>query len=64
MGPTPLERLMTRTRSGDVDLFLVAFLAEAAWLEVAEVTKPLEKHSGLLGASSNSLDTRVRMRDY
>jgi acetate kinase len=55
---------MTRTRSRDVDLFLVAFLAEAAWLEVAQVTKQLEKHSGLLAASSNSLDTRVRMRDY
>jgi acetate kinase len=64
MGLTPLEGLMMGTRSGDVDPSLVAFLAEAERLEVAEVINLLEKRSGLLGVSGKSLDTRVLMREY
>jgi len=64
MGLTPLEGLMMGTRSGDVDPSLVPFLAEVEQVDVAEVMNMLEKHSGLLGVSGKSLDTRVLMRHY
>jgi acetate kinase len=64
MGLTPLEGLMMGTRSGDVDPALVPFLAQAENLDIAGVMDLLEKHSGLLGVSGVSLDTRVLMRTY
>jgi acetate kinase len=64
MGLTPLEGLMMGTRSGDVDPALVPFLAKEEEMEIDEVMTLLEKHSGLLGVSGRSLDTRVLMREY
>jgi acetate kinase len=64
MGLTPLEGLMMGTRSGDVDPALLPFLAQAEGLDLDDVMDLLEKHSGLLGVSGVSLDTRVLMRTY
>ena len=64
MGLTPLEGLMMGTRSGDVDPSLVSFLVQEEQMELAQVMELLEKRSGLLGVSGESLDTRVLMRDY
>lgn len=64
MGLTPLEGLMMGTRCGDIDPSIIPFLADHEHLEIAEVMELLEKHSGLLGVSGKSLDTRVLMKDY
>jgi acetate kinase len=64
MGLTPLEGLMMGTRSGDVDPALHAFLVKEERLNIDQVTEIFEKHSGLLGVSGKSLDTRILMRDY
>jgi acetate kinase len=64
MGMTPLEGLMMGTRSGDVDPSLIPFLMREEQLEVDEVMTMLNKKSGLLGVSGESLDTRVLMEHY
>jgi acetate kinase len=64
MGLTPLEGLMMGTRSGDVDPSLLPFLIREEGLELEEVMTLLNKKSGLLGISGESLDTRVLMRQY
>jgi len=64
MGFTPLEGLMMGTRCGSIDPAIVLFLVEEAGMTIDEVTKLLEKQSGLLGISGVSLDTRIlRKRD-
>lgn len=64
MGLTPLEGLMMGTRSGDVDPSLVPFLMREANFTVDEVMTLLNKKSGLLGVSGESLDTRILMKHY
>ncbi len=58
MGFTPLEGLVTGTRSGNLDPALVRNLAEKEQLTVAEVETLLNKKSGLLGISGHSNDMR------
>lgn len=58
MGITPLEGLVMGTRSGDVDPSLHAYLADSLGLEVHEITKILNKESGLLGVSGTVSDMR------
>ena len=62
MGLTPLEGLMMGTRSGDVDPSLIEFLERKEKIDTSEVMTLLNKKSGLLGVSGESLDTRVLMK--
>jgi acetate kinase len=64
MGFTPLEGLMMGSRSGDVDPSLIPFLIREEHMEMDDVMTLLNKKSGLLGISNQSLDTRVLMKDY
>jgi acetate kinase len=64
MGFTPLEGLMMGSRSGDVDPSLIPFLVREENMEMDDVMTLLNKKSGLLGISNQSLDTRVLMKDY
>jgi acetate kinase len=64
MGLTPLEGLMMGTRSGDVDPSLVALLMREEHMTVDDVMTLLNRKSGLLGVSEDSLDTRVLMKVY
>ena len=58
MGFTPLEGLVMRTRSGDVDPGLLLWLLEHTELDVAEVYDGLEHSAGLAGLSGTSGDMR------
>jgi len=58
MGFSPLEGLVMGTRSGDVDPGLHAFLGERLGLDLAGVTRLLNRESGLLGLSGLSSDMR------
>ncbi|MFA7266620.1 MAG: acetate/propionate family kinase [Candidatus Nanopelagicales bacterium] len=58
MGFTPLEGLVMRTRSGDVDPGLLLWLLEHTELTVAEVFDGLEHSSGLAGLSGTTGDMR------
>jgi acetate kinase len=64
MGLTPLEGLMMGTRSGDVDPSLIALLVREEGMQLDEVMALLNKKSGLLGVSGESLDTRILMQRY
>jgi acetate kinase len=64
MGLTPLEGLMMGTRSGDVDPALIPFLMREEKMSVDEVMTLLNKKSGLLAVSGDSLDTRILMEHY
>jgi acetate kinase len=64
MGLTPLEGLMMGTRSGDVDPSLIPFLVREEGLDLDQVMDLLNKRSGLLGVSGESLDTRVLTKIY
>ena len=64
MGLTPLEGLMMGTRSGDVDPSLIPLFMRNEHMSVDEVMEMLTRHSGLLGVSGESLDTRILMKDY
>jgi acetate kinase len=58
MGLTPLEGLVMRTRSGDVDPALLGYLVRAEGVNVAEVESWLNERSGLLGLAGGSGDVR------
>jgi acetate kinase len=64
MGMTPLEGLMMGTRSGDIDPSLISILMREEGMKIDEVMTLLNKKSGLLGISGESLDTRVLMKSY
>ncbi len=64
MGLTPLEGLMMGTRSGDVDPSLIPLLMREEKMTVDEVMTLLNKKSGLLAVSGDSLDTRILMKHY
>jgi acetate kinase len=59
MGLTPLEGLVMGTRSGDVDPSLHQHLADKLGLSLNEITKLLNKKSGLLGISGTASDMRT-----
>jgi acetate kinase len=59
MGFTPLEGIMMGTRSGSVDPAIVPFIMRHECISVDDALNVLEKKSGLLGISDQSLDTRV-----
>jgi len=59
MGLTPLEGLVMGTRSGDVDPSLHSYLAEKTGMSLGEITKLLNKESGLLGLSGIGNDMRT-----
>ena len=58
MGFTPLEGLMMGTRSGDVDLGVLLFIAEKENLSIADTNALFNKKSGVCGISGISFDMR------
>ena len=58
MGFTPISGLMMGTRSGDVDLGVLLFLAERENLSIKETNDLFNKKSGMLGISGISYDMR------
>ena len=58
MGLTPLEGLIMGTRSGDMDLAIIEYIAKKENLDIAGVTNVLNKKSGVLGLSGVSSDFR------
>ena len=58
MGFTPISGLMMGTRSGDVDLGVLLFLAEKENLSIKETNDLFNKKSGMLGISGISYDMR------
>ena len=58
MGFTPLEGLMMGTRSGDVDLGVLLFLAEKENLSMKDTNALFNKKSGVFGVSGISYDMR------
>ncbi len=63
MGFTPLEGTMMAKRSGSVDPGLLLWLLREGKLSVDELEDGLYHHSGLLGLSGTSDDTRDLVRD-
>ncbi len=58
MGMTPLEGLCMGTRSGDLDPGVIDYICKKENKTVEEVTKILNKNSGVLGISDISSDYR------
>jgi acetate kinase len=58
MGFTPLEGLMMGTRSGDVDLGVLLFIAEKENLSIKDTNAMFNKLSGICGISGISYDMR------
>lgn len=58
MGLTPLEGLMMGTRSGDLDPGLHEYLCQQLQCDISELTRQLNKASGLLGVSGLTSDMR------
>jgi acetate kinase len=63
MGFTPLEGTMMAKRSGSVDPGMLLWLLREGKLTVDELEDGLYHHSGLLGLSGTSDDTRDLVRD-
>ncbi|MFJ7213526.1 acetate/propionate family kinase [Amycolatopsis sp. NPDC098790] len=63
MGFTPLEGTMMAKRSGTVDPGMLLWLLREGHLEAGELEDGLYHHSGLLGLSGTSDDTRDLVRD-
>jgi len=59
MGFTPLEGLMMGTRSGSIDPAILPYLMQHENLSSQDALQLLEKKSGLLAISGQSLDTRI-----
>jgi acetate kinase len=58
MGFTPLEGLMMGTRSGDVDLGVLLYIAEKEDLSIKDTNNLFNKQSGVCGISGVSYDMR------
>lgn len=58
MGFTPLEGLMMGTRSGDVDLGVLLYIAEKEDLSIKDTNAMFNKKSGVFGISGISYDMR------
>ncbi|MEM7673351.1 MAG: acetate kinase [Verrucomicrobiota bacterium] len=59
MGLSPLEGMVMGTRSGNVDPDLPRFMNEQMGMQFSDVSKILNKESGLLGLSGSSNDMRT-----
>ena len=59
MGFTPLEGLMMGTRSGSIDPAILPYLMQHENLSSQDALQLLERKSGLLAISGQSLDTRI-----
>ncbi|MDE1462680.1 acetate/propionate family kinase [Spartinivicinus poritis] len=59
MGLTPLEGLVMGTRSGNLDPNLFSFLADEYGYSLEDISRILNKESGLLGLSELSNDMRA-----
>lgn len=59
MGLTPLEGLMMGTRSGNIDPSLIFYMSEKLEVTPEDVLRILNKNSGLLGVSEQSMDLRI-----
>ncbi|WP_328460253.1 acetate/propionate family kinase [Streptomyces sp. NBC_00448] len=62
MGLTPLEGLVMSRRSGSVDPGALVWLQRRHGLSAKEIEETLHRHSGLLGLSGTSGDTRDLVR--
>ncbi|MBR1376865.1 MAG: acetate kinase [Bacilli bacterium] len=58
MGFSPLAGLMMGTRSGDIDESLIPYIVKKTGKSYDEVFEDLNKHSGFLGVSGVSSDSR------
>ena len=58
MGLTPLSGVVMGTRSGDIDPGILEVIANFEGVDVKEVTRILNKESGVFGLSENSSDFR------
>ncbi len=58
MGFTPLEGLMMGTRSGDVDLGVLLYIAEKEEMSIKDTNAMFNKKSGVFGISGISYDMR------
>ncbi len=58
MGFTPLEGLVMSSRSGDVDAGLLLYLLQQNKMSAEEISRLLNKESGLLGVSATSGDMK------
>lgn len=58
MGFTPLEGLVMGTRPGDFDPAIILYLMENQQMDAAQISKLLNKQSGLLGLSGKTNDMR------
>jgi acetate kinase len=58
MGFTPLEGLMMGTRSGDVDLGVLLYIAEKEDMSIKDTNAMFNKKSGVFGISGISYDMR------
>jgi acetate kinase len=64
MGFTPLEGLMMRTRSGDIDAGLVSYLAREERMDGHRIEHMLNTESGLAGVSGTDGDMRTLIAGY
>lgn len=62
MGFTPLEGLVMGIRSGDIDPAIVGYFIRHKLMDIERIEDLLNKHSGLLGLSGVSHDTRELMK--
>ncbi len=58
MGLTPLSGVVMGTRSGDIDPGILEVIANFEGIDVKDVTRILNKESGVFGLSENSSDFR------
>ncbi len=64
MGFTPLEGLMMRTRTGDIDAGLVSYIARQERLDGFQIEHILNEKSGLAGLSGTDGDMRTLIARY
>lgn len=62
MGFTPLEGLVMGMRSGDIDPAIVGYFIRHKRMDIGRIEDLLNKHSGLLGLSGVSHNTRELMK--
>ncbi len=58
MGMTPLEGLAMGTRSGTIDPGIIEYMMEKTGMDIKEITRILNKESGLKGVSELTSDMR------
>lgn len=58
MGMTPLEGLIMGTRSGSIDPGIIEYISDKTNMSIKEITKILNKESGLKGISELTSDMR------